>query len=275
MEKENVGLDSQSPLAKRLIVSTIFSVITLYLMFWAPDFLFFLGVELVILLSLNEFFVLVEKKHLPVNRLLGLLLGACIPLSFYFPVEPIIIIFTMLVLFLVGLNQKQSQSNHTLIQTAITLFGIIYIAWTISYFLKLRAIPDTGHFWVFFVIFVVKMGDGGAYFIGRKWGSHKFIRHISPGKSLEGAFSCTVVSIICALLCKFYLPEVSLFHFFILGLSLSVLAQLGDLVESMIKRNLGAKDSGEIPGLGGMLDITDSLIFTVPFLYAYITLVQL
>lgn len=273
MEPASAALVSQNPLAKRLLWSAVLVSITVYLIFSAPFFIFFAGVEVVIFLSLNEFFTLVERKGLPVNRLLGLIFGVLIPFNYFFPTGPAVILLAILALFLAGFDRNSPATNNSLVVTAITLFGLMYIGWMTAYLLKLRTIPETGAWWVFFVIFVVKMGDAGAYFVGKKWGRHKLIEHISPNKSIEGALGFVTVTILCSLLSKIYLPSVPLIHLFILGAILSVLAQLGDLAESLIKRNLGAKDSGAIPGLGGMLDVMDSLLFSIPVVYYYLTAV--
>jgi phosphatidate cytidylyltransferase len=188
-------------------------------------------------------------------------------------VEPVMILFAILILFLVDFDPHSPTASNSISMTAITFFGLVYVGWLTSYFLKLRSIPETGSWWVFFVVFAVKMGDAGAYFVGKKFGRHKLIPHISPNKSIEGAVGCAAVTLVCSLSAKLYLPNVPMIHFLIIGAVLAVLSQLGDLVESLIKRNLGAKDSGVIPGLGGMLDVMDSLFFSVPFVYCYITLV--
>ncbi len=261
---------SQSPLLKRLIVSAVLITISVYLVFFSPFLIFFLGVALILLVALNEFFKMVEVKRLPVHRTLGLIFGASILFNVFFPAEPMVILFAILILFLVGFDKNSPTASNSLTLTAITLFGVIYIAWLGSFFLKLRVIPEEGALWVFFVVLIVKIGDAGAYFVGKLWGKHKLIKHVSPKKSVEGAVGSGVLTLAFAMISKIYLPHVPLIHLFILGILVSVLAQLGDLAESLIKRNLGTKDSGQVPGLGGMLDVMDSLLFAGPFVYFYV-----
>jgi len=259
-----------SPLVKRLSVSAVIGAAVIYLIFFAPLWVYFIGLEFVILATLNEFFTMAKQKGLPVHKPIGLLFGALIPLNYFISAEPLFILLLILSCFLVGFDRKAPTQSESLGLTAMTFFGVIYIGWLISFFLDLHEIPETGHWWVFFVIFVVKMGDAAAYFVGKKWGQHKLLPHVSPEKSVEGALGSLGMSIICSLICKIILPSVPMFHLLILGITLSLLAQLGDLVESLIKRNLGAKDSGTLPGLGGMLDIMDSLLFAAPFAYFYV-----
>jgi len=126
-------------------------------------------------------------------------------------------------------------------------------------------------FWVLYLVLLIKTGDAGAYFIGTKFGKTKLFESVSPNKSWEGAWGGFVTTVLLSLISSVYLRDVSFLHLLILGTVLGVIAQLGDLIESLMKRNVGVKDSGEVPGLGGILDVLDSLIFTTPFLYFYIT----
>ena len=122
-----------------------------------------------------------------------------------------------------------------------------------------------------FLILVTKSGDIGAYFIGTKFGRHSLIPRISPKKTIEGTTAGLLFSVFASLACIGFLPSFSLLRLLILGLLLGVLAQIGDLSESLIKRDCSAKDSGRsFPGLGGVLDAIDSIIFTAPIFYFYV-----
>ena len=136
-----------------------------------------------------------------------------------------------------------------MISTAVTLFGIVYACWFFLHLLKIKTLPH-GEFWIFYTILVVKGGDAGAYFVGRKFGKAKLIEHISPNKSIEGAVGGFLTTLILSLCAKIYLPHVPLSHLLVLGIVAGVLSQLGDLAESLIKRDVGVKESGRIPGLG-------------------------
>jgi phosphatidate cytidylyltransferase len=115
------------------------------------------------------------------------------------------------------------------------------------------------------------MGDVGAYLVGRAFGKHPLIPRISPNKTIEGTIGGLAFSVASALAGKFYLQNFSIPHLLTLGLLLGILAQVGDLAESMLKRDCAVKDSGNsISGFGGMLDIIDSLIFTAPIFYFYV-----
>ncbi|MEA1929095.1 MAG: CDP-archaeol synthase [Candidatus Auribacterota bacterium] len=166
---------------------------------------------------------------------------------------------------------------------SVTLTGIIYVAWLFSflpridyYFRIIPAAAGTGRFYVFFLFLVVKVNDSAAYFIGSKWGKHKLIPRISPGKTIEGAIGGVLMGGLSAIAAKyiFSLSRLSLPAALTLGLVLSAAAVMGDLAESLLKRSSGRKDSGQtLPGMGGILDLLDSLFFTAPLLYFYMKLV--
>jgi phosphatidate cytidylyltransferase len=154
---------------------------------------------------------------------------------------------------------------------SVSVFGIIYVAWFFSYLIKIKLLPD-GAAWVAYTILIVKGGDMAAYFVGKKFGKTKLLEHVSPKKSIEGAIGQMVATIGLSVGSALYL-HVSPVHLLILGTAVGLLALLGDLAESLIKRDAGVKDSGNIPGLGGVLDVIDSLLFTIPVVYFYLTMV--
>ncbi|MBI4398922.1 MAG: phosphatidate cytidylyltransferase, partial [Candidatus Omnitrophica bacterium] len=153
---------------------------------------------------------------------------------------------------------------------AVTVFGIFYISFLFSFFTKIKHL-DQGTAWVAYVILVTKLGDTAAYFYGKKFGKHSLVAHISPHKTVEGAVANFLACIVVSLLSFMFLPDIGWGHLLLLGVVLGILSQFGDLAESLIKRDAGIKDSGKIPGLGGVLDLIDSILFTAPFTYYYLT----
>ncbi|OED35093.1 hypothetical protein AB834_05135 [PVC group bacterium (ex Bugula neritina AB1)] len=124
-----------------------------------------------------------------------------------------------------------------------------------------------GEFWLVWVILTVKFGDISAYLVGSKWGKNKLHAVLSPAKTWEGSFANLLTSIVVGPLIwgLFYPKELSFLAVFLLSIGVNVLGQLGDLWESMLKRDYGVKDSGKwIPGMGGVLDVVDSLAFSFP-----------
>lgn len=160
-----------------------------------------------------------------------------------------------------------------------TLFGFVYVAFFWSFFVRLYmegSMTEPTRV-AFYLLLAVKWGDAGAYFVGSKFGKHRLAPTISPKKSWEGLFggilfSCAVGVIWWILTGGMLGPyEFPLGHALILGVILPIIGTMGDLVESLFKRAVDVKDSGAIAhGMGGMLDMIDSLLFTAPFLYIYI-----
>jgi phosphatidate cytidylyltransferase len=186
---------------------------------------------------------------------------------------------SFLILFVLGLCLRQflSRSNPAgLLAISTTLFGLMYVPWLLNFIQKINFFPQiNGRFYVFYFILVTKFSDMGAYLVGSLFGRHKMIPRISPGKTWEGfagaiLFS-TAASILFAVLAAEHLAGMTLLHATILGIILSSAAVLGDLIESLFKREAGVKDSGRIfPGIGGILDLMDSLLFNAPLMYLYL-----
>lgn len=151
--------------------------------------------------------------------------------------------------------------------------GVLYGGLLLPHFFWLRHLPE-GAAWVTFVIAIGMAGDSGGYFVGHALGRHKLIPHLSPGKTVEGALGIVAASLLCAALAKLILfPQHGFVEVVGLGAVLSIIGQLGDLSESVMKRAFGAKESGALfPGHGGVLDRIDSLLFPVVLVYYYLVL---
>jgi len=156
---------------------------------------------------------------------------------------------------------------------AWTMGGILYIGWLMGYYVALRGL-DEGRNWVFLAFLATFASDTAAFFAGRALGRHHLAPSISPGKTWEGAVAGVLAAIIISLL--FTLPTplhlpLTYWSAALLGLLVSAFGQVGDLVESLLKRNMGVKESGWLmPGHGGILDRTDSVIFAGIVVYYYV-----
>jgi phosphatidate cytidylyltransferase len=161
-------------------------------------------------------------------------------------------------------------------EIALTLWGPLYIGGLLSYWIWLRDLSG-GFYWIIGALLLTWAYDSGAYFVGRRWGRHKPWPKLSPNKTLEGVAGGLFAStIIFLLVSRVFLytggPAVGLGLAIGLGLTGGVVAQLGDLLESAIKRQAGVKDSGSlIPGHGGILDRFDSLLLVMPFVYFWVS----
>ncbi|MDH4099984.1 MAG: phosphatidate cytidylyltransferase [Nitrospirota bacterium] len=162
-------------------------------------------------------------------------------------------------------------TRGALLEIAVTFAGVVYVAGLLGHLILLRGMEQGGHL-IFLLFLATWAGDTGAYYAGRSLGRHKLYEKISPKKTREGAIGGLLASIGAVLIAKFwFLPELSVGQCVVLGCLLGVSGQIGDLVESLIKRSLSVKDSGSIiPGHGGILDRVDSLLFSGPVLYYYL-----
>ena len=266
-------------LIPRFIWSLVLIIFVVFTVFVFPNWFFCLVLTAMIAAALYEFYSLVEKKGVAIFKISGIAIGIIVPLSIFFSFEPtngwelLFIIAVLLAIFILQFTRKES--NQAIVGVSTTIFGILYISWTFSFLMKLKMISEpylpSGSLLVAFLILVTKSGDIGAYFIGTAFGKHHLIPRISPKKSVEGAVGGFIFSVAFAVLSKYYLPTIPVFHLVILGCLLGILAQVGDLSESLIKRDCQVKDSaGLIPGLGGILDLIDSILFTAPTLYFYV-----
>lgn len=179
------------------------------------------------------------------------------------------------------------ETEEALLHVAVEFFGVAYVAIPLSYMLAILypispiELDRDGRWWLVYLLLVTKITDVGAYFFGRMWGKHRLAPLLSPKKTIEGA----IAGFICAVLAS--LAMVYIGHKFAgdsfplkigdalwLGMMIGIFGQIGDLAESLLKRDAVVKDSNRLPGLGGILDMVDSLIFTAPIVYFYLTWFQ-
>jgi phosphatidate cytidylyltransferase len=155
----------------------------------------------------------------------------------------------------------------------LSLLGVLYFGFLTAHIVLLRS-GDNGWRWVLFTVFTAMGSDSGGYFAGRAFGRHKLAPAVSPSKTVEGGMGAIAGAVLIAVFAKvFIIPQLGVREAMALGAVVSVLAQLGDLCESALKRAFGAKDSGWIiPGHGGILDRLDSLLFPIVFAYYYAAL---
>lgn len=177
-----------------------------------------------------------------------------------------------LLLMIVTMLIRYPLSNYR--DLVLSLFGAVYCGFFLSYALALRDL-DQGFSYLLMVFVLTWASDSGGYLFGRLWGKHKLAPQLSPAKTWEGAVGGLVLTILTALIYKYLSPMITVGWIYTMGLGLlaSVAAQVGDLLESAIKRYFGVKDSGQIiPGHGGVLDRFDSFMLVLPVAYYYLLL---
>jgi len=262
---------------------------------WWGEPLVMLVVTGLALLSLYELFRLFGAGGYRPRRAAGtlslvlLIAAAALDNSFDFSVDWSGFALIATILLTLGAELPRRERQGALMNWALTLAGATYIGWTLAHFVLLRAIDapvlnphaplsilrlQPGAAWIVFVLAVNFTSDTGAYFVGRTWGRHRMTRYISPKKSWEGATGgLAIATLVGALLVPLLGLPINVSIGGLLGAVGSVAGQVGDLAESLIKRQVDTKDSGDlIPGHGGMLDRVDSLLFAAPVMYYLILL---
>jgi phosphatidate cytidylyltransferase len=247
------------------------------------------------LISLWEFYGMLEHRGLPNFKVTAMVCGAvmlCGSFSYFshfglarsYDFETAVLLLFLLTVFTRQMFARLRE-DEPLRTMAYTLFGLLYVLWLFNFMTKiLYVVPRSpegavmGQFYCLYLIAVTKFSDMGAYLTGSVVGRHPLIPHISPKKTWEGFFGAMAFSLLASLLLFKLMPGhlsvLTWTHATILGLLLGFAAVIGDLAESIIKRSTGVKDSGRmLPGIGGALDLIDSLLFTAPLLFFYLRLV--
>jgi len=268
--------------------------VALWIIFAGFEVGFFFLIGSIGLLGLWEFYRMLDHKHLPNFKILGLICGVIsisgsfiyyrkLGLASSYDFEVAVIVFFLIVVFARQMFER-TRDIRPVETMAYTIFGFLYVVWLFNFMTKLvylfphQGNHFTGQYYVLYCIVVTKFSDMGAYVVGSLCGKHLLIPHISPKKTWEGFFGAIGFAVVGSYGMLFLSGErlkyLNPLHAGILGVLLGFAAIIGDLAESIIKRSTDTKDSGNIlPGIGGVLDLIDSLLFTAPLLFFYSRLV--
>ncbi len=280
MEKENNKLKID---VKRITSALLGFPLVVIILTFGNKYVVDIFLSIIACISMQEYMNAISKDAKPI-RWLGYI--SCIFIAFihiipqYIP-EPILnniiilaIPILLLVLFttIVATNMRINFKD-----VSYTLFGIVYIVTCIAFIAKIRGL-EHGNWLVWFAIIAAWASDTFAYFIGKRFGKHKFSK-VSPKKSIEGCIAGVVGAVIVALIYTYAVNEITSLNFSYIYITiitaiLSIIGQIGDFAASSIKRYVDVKDySNLIPGHGGMLDRIDSLMFLSPFAYVFLTII--
>ena len=235
-------------------------------------------------MALWEFLVLCEKKQMQPPKawiitgsilyVLSTFLSVNLSNLVYVPM--LVLSLTIFLIFILHFKNPKNSLN----QLGTSIFGLIYIAVPIGFMIHILYQPyilQDGRLWLLYLIILTKGNDIAAYYVGRFFGKRKLASHLSPKKTVLGSFAGITAALIFSLLFYVWLKKPHFWHIqlnlveaIVLGLLIPIVGQIGDLAESLIKRDVGTKDSSFLPGLGGVLDILDALLFTAPMLYFYL-----
>lgn len=283
-----------STFLKRLASWVVLWVGALFLIFsdWENLSLFFIAIFG--LAGQWEFYRAQEEKGHKVFKQSGLFCGALLfANTWYFLIfrpdhagfvhfgEELVLVFSLLGAF-IRLVVRQENHAAPITTAALTLLGLLYVPFLFN-FVALLAFspghPEENRFLLIYLLAVTKFSDVGAYVVGSLIGKHKMIPRISPGKTWEGFAGAILTSLVFSIILTWAmggrLEVLSFTDSIVLGLLLPLISVVGDLAESVVKRDASIKDSGHtIPGIGGALDLIDSILFTAPVLYFYLQFVS-
>lgn len=237
------------------------------------------------LFSLLEFYRLTFKARVRPQYLYGLALGAIIfIINYLFAIGRIgNIIFLGIIPLVISVFVIELYRNHQkpLHNIAFTLLGLLYVAFPFSllnYFALSYSSYRIGfqtHILLGYFI-LLWANDSGAYVVGLSIGRNKLFPRVSPKKSWEGLFGGIFATLLASWILSLFFTDVTLFHWFAIGLITCSMGVFGDLVESMFKRSIGVKDSGKfLPGHGGVLDRFDCLLLSAPVVFVYLEIMML
>jgi phosphatidate cytidylyltransferase len=261
---------------KQRVITAAVGVPLIIFAIWFGDPWFSLLIAAAALAGTYEFYHMANFDRREPLLYVGLLWSLALVLSPHYrstDVLPIVITATVLISLIWLLCRSSGEKAFR--NWAWTIVGALYVGWMLSYWLNLRGLAD-GRNWVYLAMLTIFANDTGAFFIGRARGRHKLAPAISPAKTWEGAIGGLMSAILGAIVVTMILNLISPFTFkywqiILFGFLVSLFAQLGDLVESLLKRNMGVKESGSLlPGHGGILDRFDSIIFVGAVVYYYL-----
>ena len=268
-------------LTQRLLTAAVGSVVVVVcsLVGGIP---FLLAMNLVILFGLVEFYRMMEAKGIRPYKTVGVAAGLGVSWYVYFQGGVFSSLFITLVLVtIMVLELRRRDGGLAVFHISSTILGVFYVAWLGSHIILLRQLGEqapAGDLGGSFVILALALAwgtDTGAFFVGNAFGKRKLLPRVSPDKSVEGAWGGVATALGIAFLSKAtfasYLTAVDALT---LGLVSPAAAILGDLVESLMKRDVQVKDTSRaLPGHGGMLDRFDSVLFVAPLVYYYLRFV--
>lgn len=271
----NKNLTSLSNFQQRFIVGLLGAALFIGGILY-NEWTYFLLFFALSLLGLLEFYRLVGTQGIRPNRAAGLVLGgfffvavflvekALVAAEFLYLVLPLLTIT-----FVLELSRKKPQPFTNI---AFTFLGVLYVAVPFGLLHQLGFLLGE-YSWqpILGLMLLIWTADTGAYIAGKNFGKHKLLERVSPGKTWEGWVGGTVLAVAVSYVLSLYFQDLELYQWVGVAVLVSVFGVLGDLVESLLKRSLGVKDSGTLlPGHGGILDRFDSLIMVIPFIVAFL-----
>jgi len=247
-------------------------------------YIFALVFGVILLFAQSEFYNISEQAKLSPQKKTGVILGLLLFVLFFITAKDIIpqfyILISVLFIFFVFIGELFSKKSNVLKNSSITLLGLIYVALPFSLlnFIVFRQTLGANSYYPFVlmgVFFIIWIYDSMAYVSGSLLGKHKIATKISPAKSWEGLIGGTIFAVIMGIVNAVLFQEISMFNWIVIALITVTFGTIGDFFESKLKREIGIKDSGDfLPGHGGLLDRFDSLLFAIPAVFVWLSLID-
>jgi phosphatidate cytidylyltransferase len=259
---------------QRIATAAVLLLILWASIFLAPTWVFVLVASAAAAIACWECYRMLERSGDRPLKTVGILLGCAVvgaasERSVEFgPLVPLVLAILIVPALSMALRDKPKRMLAT---TRATLFPIAFVALPFSYLVAIHDVHERGRWLLVLLFVIVAVGDTMAFYVGSLLGRRRLAPEISPKKTWEGAVGGVSFAVAGSLaFAEWVVPSIPLIHAAVLGILLATAAIVGDLTESMVKRAVGVKDSSRLlPGHGGMLDRTDSLLFTGPILYYY------
>ncbi len=226
-----------------------------------------------------EFYQLTENKDMLPLKIWGMLGTVIILFSFYYYGLDWLWLILLVAFYGMLLIELFRNNQSATLNIAASSWGLIYPGVFFGFMILIRELPNelgveyvAGGRWLLLMLITIWICDTAAYFLGKAFGKHKLFRRVSPNKTVEGAVAGVIFSFLTAYIFHLtYIKTLSLAQCFMIAFIVSVFGQVGDLIESLFKRDAGVKDSSNLlPGHGGMLDRFDAPTFTAPVVYLYL-----
>lgn len=246
-------------------------------------------VEGILIVGCREFYTLMEAKGVNPSKKTGIVVAVLLCVTAYFSGVELLGFFLAALMIAITLRELfRTRIAFPIYDIATTVFGVIYVGWLMAHLVLLREAPHevglpyrAGSAFLLYAFLMAWGCDTGAYFFGRAFGTRKLFPRVSPKKSVQGAAAGFLTAFGMAFLGRAWFvqdasgePLLTVAQTAVLGALVGVANQLGDLVESLVKRDAQVKDASQfVPGHGGVLDIFDGLLFSAPVTYYFLTMV--
>ncbi len=271
------GLNNFQQRSLMSVMGIVFSAIVIYFSHTPPfDYLFVLTLALVQASALSEYYTLSANKGFHPLRKLPIIASIAYFFIHYAVGSESIAVPFLFIFMSLAFMAHFTKHERSIVNLAVTVFGVAYITIPLGFLLDINFSGSAA--WFVYLLITTKMTDTAAYIAGKLSGRHLLAPTLSPKKTIEGAIGGLLGSTLASLGFFIYFQatgsvdalNLTLTEALLLGASIGIVSQIGDLAESLLKRDAQVKDSSTLPGFGGMLDVVDSLIFTTPLLYFWL-----